>query len=116
MDCKIDSSKSTEYYELIIENGFLLYTLIELYIQHRGHIEADEEDEDMTATLEEFKKQEETSNFVPSKNNNLLKGIFYLTKDVISVGITAVKNLKGTQNITDTYNSRAAELEKEREK
>jgi len=36
MDCKIDSSKSAEYYELIIENGFLLYTLIELYIQHRG--------------------------------------------------------------------------------
>jgi len=53
----------------------------------------------MTATLEEFKKEEETINNVSSQTNNLLKGIFHLTKDVISVGINAVKVTKIMNNL-----------------
>ncbi|KRX05202.1 hypothetical protein PPERSA_06836 [Pseudocohnilembus persalinus] len=48
-----------EYHELIIENGFLIYTLVNLYLENYKIDQQEEEDDEMNEYLNEFKREQE---------------------------------------------------------
>ncbi|KAL4447069.1 hypothetical protein ABPG74_013921 [Tetrahymena malaccensis] len=95
MKAQIDYNKPPDYYEFVIENGFLVYMLIQLYIQNNVLIETEDEDEDMTSVLNEFKKSEENIfTEMLKEKDNIFSNMMKFGRDLITVGKNALNEIK----------------------
>lgn len=62
-------AKKPEYYELIIENGFHIYVLMQLFLQNQKAKDLLYQNTEMKDILNEFSRERETDK-IQMKNNN----------------------------------------------
>ncbi|KAL4511687.1 hypothetical protein ABPG72_012532 [Tetrahymena utriculariae] len=90
-DEDIDPKKPEEYSELIIENGFNLYILVNLFLENKKGL--DEEDDEIKEFFDEFSKEEEEGGLKGLLKNNFLMDLTKVGQAFIGLGVGALKDM-----------------------
>lgn len=115
-DEEIDLKKPEEYSELIIENGFNLYILVNLFLENKKII--DEEDDEIQEYIDEFAKEEEEGGLVGLLKNNILFDISKMGTAFLGIGMGALKDIynkalnKDDEALREEERQQLKELEK----
>jgi len=91
-DEDIDETKPEEYSELIIENGFNLYVLVNLFLENKKVVD-DEEDSEIQEYIDEFANPEEDQGLAGLLKNNILFDLSKVGTAFLGLGVGALKDI-----------------------
>jgi len=110
-------TKPEEYSELIIENGFSLYILVNLFLENKKAVS--EEDDELQEYIEEFANVEQDDGLTGLLKNNILFDLSKMGTAFLGMGMGALKdiykktvNLGGDSALEEEERKKLDELEK----
>lgn len=84
--------KDADYYEMIIESGFHIYSLVTMYLETKKNADSLDEDDEMSEYLKEFTR--ETTTLKSAFEKSIFGQLAGLGGQFLSMGLGTLKQLK----------------------